>query len=74
MFQCELFIESYYGECIGYLSVTSGELIGISSLTYKKAQPRNVSAVYHHLLNCNYSPTRKDFSVLCHDKTIKSTY
>ena len=39
----------------------------ISPLTNKRVQPRKDSAVYHHLLNCNYSHTLEDFSVLCHE-------
>ena len=57
----------YYGECVRHLAVRSGEHIGISPLTSKRVQPRKDSAVCHHLLNCNYSPTFEDFSVLCHD-------
>ena len=66
-FQCGLCNESYYGECVRHLAVRSGEHIGISPLTSKRVQPRKDSAVCHHLLNCNYSPTFEDFSVLCHD-------
>ena len=66
-FQCGLCNESNYGECVRHLAVRSGEHIGISSLTNKKVQPRKDSAVSHHLLNCNYSPTFEDFSVLCHE-------
>ena len=66
-FQCGLCNESYYGECVRHLAVRSGEHIGISPLTSKRVQPRKDSAVCHHLLNCNYSPTFEDFSVLCHE-------
>ena len=66
-FQCGLCNESYYGECVRHLAVRSGEHIGISPLTSKRVQPRKDSAVCHYLLNCNYSPTFEDFSVLCHD-------
>ena len=66
-FQCGLCNESYYGECVRHLALRSGEHIGISPLTSKRVQPRKDSAVCHHLLNCNYSPTFEDFSVLCHD-------
>ena len=38
--------------------------ISISPLTNKRVQP---SAVCHYLLNCNYTPTPEDFSVLCHE-------
>ena len=48
-------------------AVRSGEHIDISPLTNKRIQPRKDSAVYHHLLNWNYSPTFEDFSVLCHE-------
>ena len=63
-FQCGLCNESYYGECVRHLAVRSGEHIGISLLTNKRVQPRKDSAVCHHLLNCYYSPTFEDFSVL----------
>ena len=66
-FQCELCNESYYGECGRHLGLGSGEHIGISPLTNKKVQPRKDSTVCHHLLNCNYSLTFEDFSVLCHE-------
>ena len=59
-FQCRLCNESYYGECVRHLAVRNGEHIDIS-------QPRRDSVVCHHLLNCNYSPTFEDFSVLCHE-------
>ena len=54
-------------ECARHLAVRSGEHIGISTLSNKRVQPRRNSAVCHHLLNCNYSPTFEDFSVLCHE-------
>ena len=66
-FQCGLSNESYSRECVRHFAVRSGEHIGISSLTTKRAQPRKDSAVCHYLLNCNYSPTFEDFSVLCHE-------
>ena len=66
-FQCGLCNESYYGECVRHLAVRSAEVFGISSLTNKKVQPRKDSAVCHHLLNCNYSPTFEDFSVQCQE-------
>ena len=66
-FQCGLCNESYYGECVRHLAVRSGEHIGISILNNKSVQPRKDSAVCHYLLNCNYSPTFEDFSVLCHE-------
>ena len=65
-FQCGLCNESFYGECVRHLAVRSGEHIGISPLTNTMVQPRKDSAVCHHLLNCNYSLTFQDFSVLCH--------
>ena len=67
-FQCELCNESYYGECVRHLAVRSAEhIVGISPLTNRRVQPRNDSAVCHHLLNCNYSATFEDFSVLCYE-------
>ena len=66
-FQCGLCNESYYGECVRHLALRSGEHIGLSSSTNKRAQPEKDSAVSHHLLNCNYSPSFQDFSVLCRE-------
>ena len=65
-FQCGLCNESYYGKCVRHLTVRSGEHADISPLTNKRVHSRKNSAACHHLLNCNYSPTFKDFSVLCH--------
>ena len=64
-FQCGLCNESYYGQCVRYLSVRSGEHTVIAPLTNKRVQPRNHRAVCHHLLSYNYSHTFEDFSVLC---------
>ena len=72
-FQCGLCNESYYGECVRHNAVRSSEHIGISPLTNKRIQPRIDSAVCHQLLNCNYSPTFVDFSVLCRTR-IRSTF
>ena len=66
-FQCGLCNESYYGECVRHLAEGNGEHIGISPLTNKRVQPRKDIAIYHHLLNYNYSATFEDFSVLCHE-------
>ena len=66
-FQWWLCNESYYGECIRHLALRSGEHIDVSSSTNKRAQPKKDSAVSHHLLKCNYSPTFQDFSALCHE-------
>ena len=52
-FQCGLCNESYYGECIRYLDIRSGEHIGLSPLTGKKVRPIKNSAVRDHLLHCN---------------------
>ena len=65
--QYGLCIEPYYRVCVRYLAVRSGKHTGISTLTNKRVQPRKNSGVYHHLLNCNYSPTFEDFSVLCRE-------
>ena len=63
-FHCGLYNESYYGECVRHLAVRSGEHIDISHVINKRIKPAKDSAVCHHLLNCNYSPTFEDFSVL----------
>ena len=47
-FQCGLYNESYYGECVRQLNVRIGEHIGISPLTRKKVNPKG-SPVSGHL-------------------------
>ena len=66
-FQYGICNESYYGECVRDVALRTGKHIGISRLTNKRVQSRKHSAVCHHLLNCNYSPTFEDFSILCHE-------
>ena len=53
-FQCGLCNESYYGESMRHLDIKSGEHIGVSPHTGKKVKPSNNSAVYGHLLHCNF--------------------
>ena len=67
IFPCELYNESYYGECVRYLNARIGEHIGISPFTKKKVKPKG-SAVNGHLLLPNYSPSYKTFSVLTKEK------
>ena len=55
--------ESYYGECVRHLNITTGEHIGTSPLTKKKVKFKG-SAVSDHLLLCNHSPSFEHFSVL----------
>ena len=66
-FQCGSCNEYQYGECMRHLALRSGEHIDNSPSTNKRVHPRQASAVCHHLLNCNYSPTFQDFSALCHE-------
>ena len=66
-FQCGLYNESYYVECLRHLSLISGEHIGISPLTNKRVKPRKNSAFCHNLLHCNYYPTFEDTSALYQD-------
>ena len=53
-FQCGLYNESYYGECVRHLNVRIGKHIRISMLNKKKVKPMG-SAVSDHLLLCNHS-------------------
>ena len=62
-FQCGLWNESYYGECVTHLNVRIEKYIGISPLTMKKVKPIG-SAVSNHLLLCNHSLLFQQFSVL----------
>ena len=62
-FQCGLWNESCYGECVRHLNVRIGEHIGVSPLTRKKVKPKG-SAVSDHLLLCKHSPSFENFSVL----------
>ena len=54
-------IETYHGECVRHLPVRSRENISILLLTKKWVQ---LSVVCHYLLNCNYSSSFVNFSVL----------
>ena len=65
-FQFRLCNESYCGEWVRYLEIKNVEHIGLSTLTDKRVEHRKDSAVCNHLLNCNYSSTFEDFSLLCH--------
>ena len=50
------------------LTIRIGEHIGISPLiTNKRVPHRKDSVACHNLLNCNYSSTFEDFSVLHHE-------
>ena len=62
-FQCGLWNQSYYGECVRHRNVTIGEHIRISPVTRKKVKPK-ASAVSDHLLLCNHSSSFENFSVL----------
>ena len=62
--QCRLCNESCNGVCARHFAARSGEDIAISPLISKRVQPRKESAVCHHLLYCNYSPSFEDFSAL----------
>ena len=62
-FQCGLWKESYFGECVRHLHVKIGQHIGLSPLTRKKVKPMG-SAVSDHLLLCNHFLSSENFSVL----------
>ena len=66
-FHCGLCNEFYYEERVRYFAVRSGEHVDISPLTNKRVQRIKDSVVCHHLLNCNYGPTFKSFTLLCHE-------
>ena len=57
---------TYYGEMDRHLKVRSGEQIGISPLTFKKAKPSKESAIHDHLLNCNNLSSFEEFTILTH--------
>ena len=42
------------------------DLCNASSLTGKKVKPSNNSAIFNHLLHCNFLPSFDNFSVLAH--------
>ena len=48
-FQFGLCNEFYYGECVIYLAMISGEHVGISLLSNESVQSRKDSTVYHYL-------------------------
>ena len=64
-FQCGFYNESYYAEYVRHLAVRNGVHSGISPFSIL-VQPRHDCAVCLQLLNCNYTPTFEDFSVLRH--------
>ena len=66
-FQCGLCNESYYGESIRHLDIRSGEHIGVSP--GKKVKPSNSSAIWDHLVHCNFLPSFGNFSVLAHENS-----
>ena len=61
------YIKNLLRRCVRHLAVKSGEHLKISLLTNKRVQTRKESVVSHHLLNCNYSHSFEDFSVLRHE-------
>ena len=65
--QCCLCSESYYGEIIRQLDIRSREHIGMSSLTGKRSNRSNNSAICDHILHCNFLPSFHSFSVLAHE-------
>ena len=64
---CLLSSHAYYGESIRHLDIRSGEHIGVSPLTGKKVKPSNDSAIFDHLLHCNFLPSFDNFSVLAYE-------
>ena len=62
-----LYNESYYGECVKYLAVKSGEHIRFSPLPNKRVQSRKNSAICYPILSWNYSTTIEGFSALCYE-------
>ena len=64
---CEIWTESYNGECVRHLTVRGDEHIGMSPLTNKRVQTKTNSAVFHHFPNCKNLPLFEDFSALCHE-------
>ena len=53
-----------YGEPDRHLKVRSGEHIGISPLTFKKAKPSKESTICDHLLNCNNILSFEEFTIV----------
>ena len=60
----EICLNPWKGACFRSNSYKIG---AEQSGTLLSVQPRNDCAVCHHLLNCNYLTSFKDFSVLCHE-------
>ena len=63
-FQCGLCNKSCYGESIRQLDIRSGEHVGVSPLTGKKAKPSNNSDICDHLIHCSFLLSFDNFSVL----------
>ena len=57
---------SYYDETGRHLKVRSGELIGISLLTFKKTKPSKESLIHDHLLQCDNNSSLDEFTILAH--------
>ena len=65
-YTCGRYNSTYYGEIDRHLKVRSGEHIGISPLTFKKAKPSKESAIHDNPLNCNKLPSFEEFTILTH--------
>ena len=65
-FQCGLYNESYYRECVRHLNARIGKHIRISALVKKKNKPEG-RVVSDYLLLCDHSPSFETFSVLTKD-------
>ena len=65
-YKCGKCNSSYYGETERHLKVRSGEHIGISLLTFKKAKPFKESSIRDHLLECDSNPSFDEFTILAH--------
>ena len=63
-YTCGRCTSSCYGETDRHLKVRSGEHIGISSLTFRKAKPSKESAVRDHLLNWNNMASFDELTIL----------
>ena len=57
---------SYFSETERHVKVWSGELTGISSLTFKKTKPSKGILIRDHLLQRDNNPSFDEFTILPH--------
>ena len=65
-FQSSRCNSSYYGETDRYLTVRSGEDVGIFPLTFGKVKLSIERSIRGHFLFCDHFPSSDDLTILAH--------